>query len=308
VPARLLIFGLVACWRRPDIVGGFHLLVNGLAAGLLARLAGGRSLYFNVGGTTELLGGGVWGENRLFPKMETPDPVVERRLLSAVGGIDYVITMGTGAAEFFRDRRVKAERGGSVQVVPGGIDGSRFGPGTQESTTDLIIVGRLVEVKRMDVFLEVVRVAANTIPEVSATIVGDGGLRAVLKEQAHKLGLDNNVRFVGHQKDVGAYLKQARIFVLTSDSEGLALSLMEALTCGLPAVVSDVGDLGDLVEDGISGFLIQRRRPDLFAQRIVSLLQDQAKLASFRQAALRAAKRVELSEIAKRWDEILKVE
>ena len=56
--------------------------------------------------------------------------------------------------------------------------------------------------------------------------------------------------FVGHQEDVAAWLSKSRVFVLTSDSEGLSLSMMEAMMCGLPAVVSDVGDLGDLSKMG----------------------------------------------------------
>jgi len=74
--ARLLFFIWTAIRTRPHIVGGFHLLINGLLAPLLGRLVGARSMYFCVGGPVEVLDGGIWGGNRLFSRLGSPDPVV----------------------------------------------------------------------------------------------------------------------------------------------------------------------------------------------------------------------------------------
>ena len=74
---------------------------------------------------------------------------------------------------------------------------------------------------------------------------------------------------------------------------------------GLPAVVSDVGDLADLVEDGVNGYLFPRRSPKLFADRLVELLSDEAKLTSFSQAARQSAMRYETQATIERWNGIL---
>ena len=63
--------------------------------------------------------------------------------------------------------------------------------------------------------------------------------------------------------------------------------------CGLPAVVSDVGDLGDLIEHGVNGYLVPRRSPQLFADRLVELLSDEAKRRAFSLAAHRSAMQYE---------------
>ena len=131
VPARLLMFVWVAVRTRPDVVGAFHMLVNGLVAALLARWVGARSMYFCVGGPVEVLDGGVWGENKYFAKLETPDPVVERYLLEAVAASDLVITMGSRAVDFFRNRGVSSP----CHVVSGGIDASAFGVAPVEPDT-----------------------------------------------------------------------------------------------------------------------------------------------------------------------------
>jgi glycosyltransferase involved in cell wall biosynthesis len=101
------------------------------------------------------------------------------------------------------------------------------------------------------------------------------------------------------------WLRKSKIFVLTSDSEGLSLSMMEAMMSGLPAVVSDVGDLGDLVEHGVNGYLVPRRSPELFADCVVELLTDARKLEEFSQAARRSALRYETQTTIQRWDSIL---
>jgi len=321
VPARLLTFAGSALALRPHLIGGFHLLVNGLLAAPLARLVGARSLYFCVGGPTEVLDGGIWAENRLFGRQKAPNPAIERQLIAAVNDFDLVVTMGRRAADFFRQRGV----GARFRVVSGGIDSARFAtregsmglrpvfrtadapPATSAQATmfDLILVGRLAPIKRIDLFLRAVEQVSRSLPDLTAAIVGDGALRAELEELVEELGIGERVHFAGQQSDVEDWLKRSRIFVLTSDSEGLALSLMEAMMCGLPAVVSDVGELGELVASGTNGCLVRRRTPEAFAAPIIELLNDPAKYDAHAAAARQAAMRHDLSRVRTKWDRIL---
>jgi L-malate glycosyltransferase len=299
-PARLLTFAWLAFTRRPHVLGGFHLLLNGLIAQVLARLCGARSIYFCGGGPTEVLDGGVWSENRLFRRMETPDEVVERRLLAAVGRFDHVVTMGRRAADFFRSRGVDTD----FRVISGGIDAAQFAPATAPPAADVVFVARLSRVKRVDLLLRALALVVRVRPETTALIVGDGPLLEELKADAIALGLGGKVSFVGHQKDVESWLRQGRVFVLTSDSEGLSLALMEAMLCGLPAVVSDVGDLPELVEHGVNGYLVAERTPEAFAGPLAELLGDADRLERFSRAARAAALRYDVAETALRWDEL----
>jgi L-malate glycosyltransferase len=301
VPARLATFAWVAFRTRPHLVGGFHLLINGLVAALVGRLVGARSLYFCVGGSAEVLDGGIRSENRLFATLPGPDPVVEGRLLQAVAACDLVITMGTGAITFFRERGVAT----TFHVVSGAIDTDRFREADTVPSVDLILVARLVPIKRVDLFLAAVERVRRELPAVTATVVGDGPLRPRLEQLARQLGIERQVSFVGQQRDVEAWLRRAKLFVLTSDSEGLSLSLMEAMLCGLPAVVSRVGDLGELVEDGVNGYLVSERTPEAFAARLLDLLTDPARRAGFGKAALRSGERFDVRTVTRRWNDIL---
>ncbi len=301
VPSRLVIFTITALRSRPDIVGGFHLLFNGLLAALVARLSGARSLYFCVGGPAEVLGGGVSSENRLFGGLSVPEEDIERRLVGAVGSFDYVITMGDKAVTFFQARGVTSR----FFVVSGGIDARRFAPVHGEKDFDLILVARLAPIKQIDLFLRAVAQVKAVRPDVRAAIVGDGALMGSLVALAAELGIAGQVTFAGQQTDVQGWLQRSRIFVLTSQSEGLALSMMEAMVSGLPAVVSRVGDLDELVEDGVNGWLVWPLTPDAFAARILDVLADPLRLDRFSRAAREAGLRYDVAATTRTWDEVL---
>lgn len=306
VPARLLVFVWVAIRTRPDVVGAFHMLVNGLVASLLARWIGSRSLYFCVGGPVEVLDGGVHGENRYFARLKTPDALVERWLLEAVGACDLIITMGTRAVTFFRQRGITS----ACHVVAGGINAGTFvssSPSDRDRASfDAVLVARLVPIKSIDIFVRAIAELAAVRPATTAAIVGDGPLREPLERLARELGVADRITFAGQQRDVHEWLRRSRIFVLTSQSEGLALSLMEAMTCGLPGVVSHVGDLSDLVTDGVNGFLVSEREPRAFAARLAEILDDPARYRAFAQAARDAARRYEVPETVRLWDRVLR--
>jgi glycosyltransferase involved in cell wall biosynthesis len=301
VPARLLTFICVALRSRPHAVGGFHLLVNGLIASLLARAGGGRSIYFCVGGPAEVQGGGILSENRLFEKLRAPDLRVESMLLRGISEFDLVVTMGSRARAFFRERGVI----GDVRVISGGIDADRFGSGSGPPVWDVVFVGRLAPIKQIDLLLRALAIVKREIPGIRAVIVGDGPQRQELETLAATLGLRDTVEFAGQRADVSPILGRSRVFVLTSKTEGLSLALMEAMMAGLPAVVSDVGDLGDLVRDRENGYLVGVQTPDSFAERIIAILKDRALCRKFSEAARFAARRHETRCVVRQWDEVL---
>jgi glycosyltransferase involved in cell wall biosynthesis len=299
--ARSVWFFWKAVILRPDIVGGFHLLCNGLLALLVARIIRARSLYFCVGGWSEIIGGGAHCDNRLFGMMETDDAYVERKLLSAVGQMDLIVTMGTRARDFFRARGVA----GRIEVLPGGMDAGEFPLKKPKPEYDVIGVYRLSPVKRPDVFLRAIAELVAVKPDARAVIVGRGRLMDELIALRDRLGLADHVDFVGHQEDVPGWLARAKVFLLTSDSEGVALSAMEALTAGCPAVASNVGDLPDVIHDGENGFLVPRGEPREFARRLIQLLTDESTYERFARAAKRGAAAFSLATTIGRWDEIL---
>ena len=302
VASRLLVFIVVAVRTRPDAVGGFHLLINGLVAALLARTTGARAWYFCVGGITELRDGGVWGENAYFARIRWPDPVAERLLLRAASAFDLIVTMGSGAIGELRRRGVIDPQ---FAVISGGITDSGPPDRRRDREFDAILVARLVPIKRIELFIDSIAELRAVRPHSRAVIVGDGPLRAALTDHARRRGVAGAITFAGHQDDVRAWLGNARVFVLTSRSEGLALSMMEAMMEGLPAVVPRVGDLGDLVEDGRNGYLIDDPSPTTFAAHIAQVLRDDRRYREFADCARLSGMTVSTQAATTRWESVL---
>jgi glycosyltransferase involved in cell wall biosynthesis len=136
----------------------------------------------------------------------------------------------------------------------------------------LLSVGRLKAPKD---FLTFVRALA-ALPEEAfdALIVGDGPDRPAVEAEIELLGLGNRVRLLGERDDVPALLARADAFVLASRSEGLPVSVLEAMAAELPVVASRVGGVPELVTDGETGFLVPPADPPALAAALRRLVGD----------------------------------
>lgn len=300
--ARLLTFIWLSISTRPDVIGGYHLLVNGLLAILLARLVGARSLYVCGGGPREVAGGGYACENKIFGRLGRADSVIEKQLIDAVSHADIVVARGRNSINYFKEKGAKS----NFYFIPAGIEGTKYSPVDNHPEFDLIFVGRLTDIKRADLYLHAIALALREYPDLRAAVVGDGPLMESLQALAAELDLGGSVEFLGHRDDVDQLLNRSRIYVLTSDSEGLSQAMIQAMLSGLPAVVSNVGDLSELVENEVNGFLIDEQRSELFAEAISEIFEMQPeRYQEMRRAAREAAMRCDVHSVADNWNAIL---
>jgi glycosyltransferase involved in cell wall biosynthesis len=112
------------------------------------------------------------------------------------------------------------------------------------------------------------------VPQAGLLFVGEGPLRGALEARAAAPELDGAVFFAGHRADVPAILSRCDLFTLSSLEEGMPNALLEAMAAGLPAVVTDVGGNAEVVEDGMTGYLVPAADPEALAGRLTELLLD----------------------------------
>jgi glycosyltransferase involved in cell wall biosynthesis len=171
---------------------------------------------------------------------------------------------------------------------------ARLGLGPEEFL--LVSVARLGELKGLDILLlAMARVLSHGL-SCKCIIVGDGPLKKSLSDQAGALGLDGRVFFEGFQKDVRPYLQTADAFVLTSDWEGFPLSVLEAMSCGLPCVVTNVGGNAEAVHHMVHGLIVAPRSVDEAADAISYLVthpRERAEMSKMVRARVREAFDVE---------------
>jgi glycosyltransferase involved in cell wall biosynthesis len=151
----------------------------------------------------------------------------------------------------------------------------------------LVSVGRLARPKDFDTLLRAVAVARAAVADLGVWIVGGGDDAPVLARLRASLGLDTVVQFCGERRDVGNWLRAADVFVLSSTSEGLPISMLEAMAAGLPAIVTDVGALPELVALSGAGRTVPARDVESLARAIVDFARRREELAALGERASR---------------------
>ena len=233
---------------------------------------------------------------------------VQRRAWSAA---DKVLAVSTRLAE-----RMSAETGfplPKIQTIRNGVDLARFGRVSRFAAREVLglppgepvigTMGRLVPVKDQASLLEAVRLLNDQGLQPTVIIAGEGPLRSDLEAQATAAGLIDRVKFLGHRPDPEVVMAALDVFVLPSISEGLPNTVLEAMASGLPVVVTRVGGVDELLEHGVTGFLVPPREPNALARTLGTLLRDGALQRSTGTAArIRAETEFALSAMIRRYE------
>ncbi|MFB9311838.1 glycosyltransferase family 4 protein [Nocardioides plantarum] len=168
-----------------------------------------------------------------------------------------------------------------VHVVHNGVDPAAWVPAEADrvgADGSLVVawVGLLGTVKRVDVLLR----AVEQVPGISVLLAGDGPLRDEVEREVHRRGLDGRVRMLGMVADVRPVLGAADLFVLTSAAENLPMALLQAMSSGLPSVVSAVGGVPELVRHDVEGWLVPAGDVAATAAALAHALVHRSELAA----------------------------
>lgn len=242
-----------------------HLFGPIVAGGLACRLAG----IPHVGTLHDV-----------YIVQERPIRAYLLRLVHALG--TELVCVGEPMARFYASAaHVPLD---AIRVIENGVDLSRFGAeGRRDASGQqpvLIMVGRLDSIKRHDLLLETLARSPN-LPPWRLEIVGDGPEREALLSLCGRLNLAQRVEFLGQRDDVPDLLANADVFLLISDSEGMSLSLIEALASGLPSIATKAGNNSELVRDGWNGCLIDPGSSVQLEGALEKLLEDRELRLSF---------------------------
>jgi sugar transferase (PEP-CTERM/EpsH1 system associated) len=266
-----LVWDLFTLFRRerPDIVHthAWGTLCEGLIAARLARVP---AVVHGEHGTLQLKPSQVRAQRFAWSRVD--------RLLSVSSRLAETMSRTTGFS------------GESIRVIRNGVDLSRFtsadrtearklwnlAPGTIAIGT----AGRLVPVKDQALLLQALAALAREGAQFTAIIAGEGPLRGQLESQASSLGIADRVKFVGHRPDVERVYAALDLFVLSSVSEGLSNTILEAMASGRPVVATRVGGADELIEEGVTGITVPPSRAEDLAAAIGGFLRDPSLLVS----------------------------
>ena len=252
--------GLIAWHMRRQNIAHLHAHFStheGTVAMLAAEL-GGRSFSMTIHGPAEFF-----------------DPIVSR-MGEKVRRAKFIACI----SQFCRSQvMVFADQDDwqKLRIIHCGVDPSLFKPTDHhDQGSRLLFVGRLAAVKGLPMLLEAVAQLKKRRPDIILTVAGDGPDRQRLTTQAEDLGLSQNVNFLGYQsqQQVRELLGQTDVFVMASFAEGVPVVLMEAMAASVPVVATRVAGVAELVEEGVSGYLVPPSDAPSIANAVERLLGD----------------------------------
>ncbi|MEX2400643.1 MAG: glycosyltransferase family 4 protein [Rhodothermales bacterium] len=241
----------------PDVIQSTHTFTN-LYTAVSARVLGARG----IGAVRASLANGYRAIGRFsgYVSLRAPHVIA----VNSEAALQDAIRSGIPRRKLF--------------YLPNVVDVEHFQPGQRVSTNHvkILAVGRLVEEKRFDRFIDVIALLRKQMGRcVKGAIIGDGPLLRLLQQQAEVLELnDDALKFVGAVEDVAPIYNEADIFVLTSASEGTPNVVLEAMAAGLPVVATNVGDVGRLLSDGETGFILDSWDPEKASMALAILAED----------------------------------
>ncbi len=208
----------------------------------------------------------------------------------------------TEGAQGFFDEKIRARS--TVIINPLSMDPAQY-PQNAVADKRIVTSGRLHPQKNQKVFIDAISKLPAAFDDYIAEIYGDGEARAALQQRIDELGLQNRVFLRGASKEVLNQIKDAAVFVLTSDYEGIPNALIEAMGLGLPCVSTDCrpGGARTLIEDGVNGLIVPCADPQAVADGIAAYLSNPEFAQSCGDQARKIIDRTQPDTVFDRWEQ-----
>ena len=207
----------------------------------------------------------------------------------------------TAVSEFLRRETIREFRiEHPIDVIHNFVDTELFRPQgasparcrlAQDGERILMHVSNFRKVKNLPVILQVFYEVQKVVPS-RLVLVGDGPERESTERQAHALGIERKVSFLGDQEDVADLLPVADVFLLPSQHESFGLAALEAMSCGVPVVGSRIGGLPEVIEHEKTGFLCDPNDVECMKAIVMGLFKDETLRRQIGQASRERAERL----------------
>ena len=170
-----------------------------------------------------------------------------------------------------------------------GDQGVRRQLGINDSVLWIVNAARLTSVKNHNMLIEAIKLLneKNRAANYLVSIFGEGEQRESLEKRVKDYSLEDRIIFHGHYNNIYAVFKSSDVFVLTSQNEGLPMSLLEAMSLGAVPICTSVGGIKEVIKDGENGFLVAPGDPAALAEVLRLLINNPEMLVPLRQRAVR---------------------
>jgi glycosyltransferase involved in cell wall biosynthesis len=251
---------------KPKLIIGIYEIPHGL----LAMLAG---KILKVPSVVSIIGNPAFAKLRKGFRMKVTMWILKN--------CDYITVTGINSRNFLAEKGISPEK---LFILPNTLDFTAFNSSGIDKEYDIVSLGRLSEEKHVEVIVTLISYLKRTIPNIKAAIGGDGPQKEMIIELITKLDLKENIDVMGFVPDeeLKGFFNKGKVFVLTSETEGFPRTIIQAAACGIPVVASAVGDVPEIIDHQIDGFLVEDfSNVEEYAQRVLQLLNDEKLYSKF---------------------------
>ncbi|RLG01393.1 hypothetical protein DRN58_01845 [Thermococci archaeon] len=257
--------------EKPDVIHGGWLS----SSSFISALTQFHPFIIKVGGSDILL--------------HSEKPFYKQLIKYSLKSADHIIS----TSEFVKKKiiRLIGTSGKNITVFPWGIDLERFNKTRTESTLKEVWQGKKIiiltrnfeKIYGIEYLLYAIPEIISEIPETRVLLCGKGSLESKFKNIVKKEKLERYVHFIGNvpNEQLPYYLNIAHVYVSPSLSDGTSVSLLEAMACELPCVVTNNPVIEEWIEDGVNGYVVSKRNSKELANKIITLLEDGEKRKIF---------------------------
>ena len=203
-----------------------------------------------------------------------------------------------------KEFRIDPER---IPIVKNGVDIDRFMPSKRKHSSEnihIISVGTLYWIKNQAMTIKAVCDLHRRGRNVTLEFIGDGNDREKLQQLISANKAENYITLCGKRENVEEYLQEADIYVSASKTEGLPLSILEAMACGLPVVATAVGGTVDIVCDSVNGYIVPNEDVKKMEKALDDLILSKEKRDAFGVASRRIAEEWSLDSCVRGYENL----
>ena len=193
-----------------------------------------------------------------------------------------VVTVSEYVKQYLIEKGIASDK---VTAIPTGIDTDKFNPekvndslrqelGLQKDVPVIGTIAILRKKKGHRIILDAMPLVLKEIPDAAFVFAGDGPQRDNILTKIKASGLSEKVFMLGLRKDIPEILKSIDVFALPTLQEALGTSFIEAMAMGKPVIGADVGGVGEVIKNGVNGYLVEPDNPHALAEAIIKILKD----------------------------------
>lgn len=196
-----------------------------------------------------------------------------------------------------------------VPCIYNGIDTNRFKPREKNENSNFnyinyINIGRMSDQKNHLLLIEAFKYVSEQIENCKLTIIGDGELRSDIEKKINDYKLNKRIDLLGIQKNTQKYLSESDVFVLSSNYEGLPLSVLEAMSCELPIITTKAGGTIDIVKQNKNGIVVNVNDKEALSRAMIKLGKSKNLRKKMGEESLKESSNYDVKIMAKNYEEL----